>query len=163
MELSPTSKAEYFSTNRRRRTQMKKIGSFGLLVLVLVLVVTVTVACGTKEETTTTVAAVTETTVAGPTTTVAGVAGIAFEAKPNNVVYITDSPEPGMAFPISTSGDYVSKIWAVDASGAKVADLTTTDGMVDYSSVVGKAVKIMVEGPATTGPTGATGEWVIPK
>ena len=64
-----------------------------------------------------------------------------------------------MVFPISTSGDFAAKIWAVDASGAKVADFTTEDGKVDYSSVVDKAVKIMVEGPTRR----CTGEYTIPK
>jgi hypothetical protein len=139
---------------------MKRIYSVGLLVLVLTLVVTVTVACGTKEETTTTVAAVTETTVAGvTTTTAAGTIGMKFKDEGNNVVYITDEVEPGMAYPISTSnGDFSAKVWAVDASGAKVADFTTLDGYVDYTSVVGKAVKIMVQGPF-----GDPFEYTIPK
>jgi hypothetical protein len=139
---------------------MKKIYSVGLLVLVLTLVVTVTVACGTKEETTTTAAAVTETTVAGvTTTTAAGVIGMKFKDEGNNVVYITDEVEPGMAYPISTSnGDFSAKVWAVDASGAKVADFTTLDGYVDYTSVVGKAVKIVVQGPF-----GEPFEYTIPK
>jgi hypothetical protein len=139
---------------------MKRIYSVGLLVLVLTLVVTVTVACGTKEETTTTVAAVTETTVAGvTTTTAAGTIGMKFKDEGNNVVYITDEVEPGMAYPISTSnGDFSAKVWAVDASGAKVADFTTLDGYVDYTSVVGKAVKIVVQGPF-----GEPFEYTIPK
>jgi hypothetical protein len=140
---------------------MKKICSLGLLVLVLVLVVTVTVACGAKEETTTTAAAVTETTVAEVTTTVAagGAIGMKFKDEGNNVVYITDEVEPGMAYPISTSnGDFSAKVWAVDASGAKVADFTTLDGYVDYSSVVDKAVKIVVQGPF-----GDPFEYTIPK
>jgi hypothetical protein len=139
---------------------MKRIYSVGLLVLVLTLVVTVTVACGTKEETTTTVAAVTETTVAGvTTTTAAGTIGMKFKDEGNNVVYITDEVEPGMAYPISTSnGDFSAKVWAVDASGAKVADFTTLDGYVDYTSVVGKAVKILVQGPF-----GEPFEYTIPK
>jgi hypothetical protein len=126
----------------------------------LVLVVTVTVACGTKEETTTTAAAVTETTVAGvTTTTAAGTIGMKFKDEGNNVVYVTDEVEPGMAYPISTSnGDFSAKVWAVDASGAKVADFTTLDGYVDYTSVVGKAVKILVQGPF-----GEPFEYTIPK
>jgi hypothetical protein len=131
---------------------MKKIYSLGLLVLALLLVVIVTVACGTKEETTTTVAEVTETTVAEVTETTVAVTGseigMQFKDEGNNVVYITDAVEPGMAYPISTSnGDFSSKVWAIDASGAKVADFTTLDGYVDYTSVVGKAVKILVQGP----------------
>jgi hypothetical protein len=132
---------------------MKRICSFGLLILVLMLVVTVTVACGSKEETTTTAAEVTTTTAAA-----AGAIGMQFKDEGNNVVYITDEVEPGMAFPISTSGDFASKVWAVDASGAKVADLTTTDGYVDYSSVLEKAVKIVVQGPF-----GDPFEYTIPK
>jgi hypothetical protein len=139
---------------------VKKIYSLGLLVLVVMLVVTVTVACGTKEETTTTVAAVTETTVeGGTTTTVAGAIGMQFKDEGDNVVYITDEVEPGMAYPISTSnGEFSAKVWAIDASGAKVADFTTLDGYVDYTSVVGKAVKILVQGPF-----GDPFEYTIPK
>ncbi len=85
-------------------------------------------------------------------------AGISFKDLGNHVVLITDTPQPGMVFPVSTSGSFAAKIWAVDAGGAKVADFTTADGKVDYSSVVDKAVKIMVEGP-----TGGTGEYTIPK
>jgi hypothetical protein len=94
----------------------------------------------------------------GTTTTVAGETGISFEDLGNNVVMITDTPQPGMVFPLSTSGDFAAKIWAIDASGAKVADFTTADGKVDYSSVVGKAVKIMVEGAF-----GNTAEYTIPQ
>ena len=94
----------------------------------------------------------------GTSTTVAGEVGIVFKDMGNNVVFVTDSPQPGMAFPISTSGDFVSKVWATDASGAKIADFTTTDGNVDYSSVVGKAVKIIVQGPF-----GPPAEYTIPK
>jgi hypothetical protein len=137
---------------------MKKICSLGLLVLILMLVVTVTVACGSKEETTTTAAEVTTTTAAEVTETTVAAAGMVFKDMGNNVVYITDAPEPGMAFPVSTSGDYAAKIWASDASGAKVADFTTTDGYVDYSSVVATAVKITVQGPF-----GDPFEYTIPK
>jgi branched-chain amino acid transport system substrate-binding protein len=94
----------------------------------------------------------------GPTTTVAAELGISFKDMGNNVVFITDTVGPDMVYPLSTSGGFAAKIWAVDATGAKLADFTTADGKVDYSSVVDKAVKIMVEGP-----TGGTGEYAIPK
>ena len=89
---------------------MKKMYSLGLLVLMLMLVVTVTVACGAEEP-----RRLQPKSPRPPWLT----AGIQFKDEGNNVVYITDMPEPGMAFPISTSGDYAAKIWATDASGAR--------------------------------------------
>ena len=142
---------------------MKKWHSVGLLLLVVALMGTMVAACGSSTTTTSTTASATTTP---PTTAPATSAspsagaselGIFFEDKGNNVVYITDVPEAGMAFPISTSGDFASKVWATDASGAKIADFTTADGNVDYSSVVGKAVEIRVKGP-----TGGKGVYTIP-
>ncbi len=143
---------------------MKKWYSIGLLLLVLALMGSLLVACE-KEEATETTAAV-ETTVA-PTTdtaateTTAGGAGteigIYFEDLGNNVVKITDVPAPGMAFPVTTSGDMASTIEAFDASGASLGLLTTDTGELDYSSVADTVAKIVV-----TGPTGTVSEYLVP-
>jgi hypothetical protein len=156
---------------------MKKIHSLGLLVLVLMLVVAVTAACGTKETTETTAAEVTETTVAEVTettvaevteTTVAEVTettagavgteiGVYFEDQGNNVVKITDVPAPGLAFPMSTGGDYPAIMEAFDAAGASLGLLETDTGLLDYSSVADKVAKIVV---TTSG--GVPFEYVVP-
>ena len=140
---------------------MKKIYSLGLLVLVLMLVVAVTAACGTKETTETTAAEVTETTVAEVTeTTTGGVGteiGVYFEDQGNNVVKITDVPAPGLAFPMSTGGDYPAVMEAFDAAGASLGLLETTTGLLDYSSVADKVAKIVV---TTSG--GVPFEYVVP-
>jgi hypothetical protein len=162
VEVSPTSKAKHFSTDRRRRTSMKKIYSLGLLVLVLMLVVAVTVACGTKEETTTTAPPAPATTVAPDVTeTTTGAVGteigLYFEDQGNNVVKITDVPAPGMQFPLKTSGDYPATIEAFDAAAASLGPLKTDTGLLDYSSVADKVAKIVV---TTVG--GVAFEYVVP-
>ena len=142
---------------------MKKWYSIGLVLLVIALMGMMVAACGSSTTTTTTSPATTAAATTAPSTSAsptgdASKLGIYFKDMGNNVVYITDVPEAGMAFPVTTSGDFASKIWATDASGAKVAAFTTEDGNVDYSSVVGKAVKIHV-----AAPTGGKGVYKIPK
>ena len=139
---------------------MKKWYSKGLLLLILVLVGAVFAACGSEEPTTTTAAPT--TTTAAPTTTTTAAAGgdeigIFFEDLGNNLVKITDVPAPGMAFPVTTSGDMASKIEAFDAAGKSLGLLETATGELDYSSVADTAAKIVV-----TGPTGTVSEYVIP-
>jgi len=142
---------------------MKKWYSIGLLLLVLVLVGTMVAACGDKEETTTTAAPTTAPpTTAAPTTATTAAAGgeevgIFFEDMGNNKVKITDVPAPGMAFPVTTSGDMAATIEAFDSSGKSLGALTTETGELDYSSLAGKVAKIVV-----TGPTGTVAEYVIP-
>ena len=148
---------------------MKKWYSLGLVLLLVALVGVMAVACGGDEETTTTAApttappttaAPTDTT-AAPTDTTAPAGGeeigIFFEDLGNNVVKITDVPAPGMAFPVTTSGDMAAKIEAFDASGASLGPLTTETGDLDYSSVADKVAKIVV-----TGPTGTVSEYMVP-
>jgi hypothetical protein len=131
---------------------MKKWYSIGLLLLVVVMAASLLVACGTKEEAvTTTVAAATETTVAAPASdvkvmpTVMGTdISLYGEDQGNNVVKITDVPAPGLAFPISTEGDFAMKIEALDASGAVLGTLSTTTGLVDYSQYAATAVSLLI-------------------
>ena len=87
-----------------------------------------------------------------------GEIGIFFEDLGNNVVKITDVPAPGMAFPVTTSGDMAAKIEAFDAAGASLGALTTETGDLDYSTVAGKVAKIVVDGP-----TGTIAEWTVPQ
>ena len=145
---------------------MKKWYSIGLLLLVMVLVGTMVAACGSDETTDTTAAPTVTTeaptvTTAAPTDTTAAAGGdeigIFFEDLGNNVVKITDVPAPGMAFPVTTSGDMAATIEAFDASGASLGALTTETGDLDYSSVADKVAKIVV-----TGPTGTVAEYMVP-
>jgi ABC-type sugar transport system substrate-binding protein len=94
----------------------------------------------------------TETTTAG-----GDEIGIFFEDQGNNVVKITDVPAPGMAFPVTTSGDMASVIEAFDADGNSLGNLTTETGELDYSSVADTVAKIVV-----TGPTGTVSEYIVP-
>jgi hypothetical protein len=138
---------------------MKKWYSIGLLLLVLVLAASVLVACGSKEETTTTVADDTATTVAADTATTVAAAtgekvmpigpvgtelGLYAEDKGNNVLMVTDVPAPGLQFPISTSGDFAMTIEALGADGAVLGTITTDTGLVDYSAYAATAAKIRV-------------------
>jgi hypothetical protein len=146
---------------------MKKWYSIGLLLLLLALVGTMVVACGEKAATTTTAAPTTAppttappTTAAPTETTVAAggdAIGVYFEDLGNNVVKLTDVPAPGMAFPISTSGDFAATIEAFDASGASLGLLTTETGELDYSSVADTVAKIVV-----TASTGTAYEYEVP-
>ncbi len=140
---------------------MKKLYSLGLLVLVLVLVGTTVVACGGTDETTTTAAPttvapeVTDTTMAEVTDTTAGGAvgteiGVYFEDQGNNVVKVTDVPAPGLAFPMSTEGDFAATMEAFDAAGASLGLLETTTGLLDYSSVADTAATIVVTTSSAT-------------
>jgi hypothetical protein len=145
---------------------MKKWYSIGLLLLVVVLTASVLVACGTKEETTTTVAA-TETTAAAPASTakplpagpVTADSAISLygEDQGNNVLKVTDVPAPGLAFPISTEGDFAMKIEALDATGAVLGTLSTTTGLVDYTQYAATAAKLRI-----TTVDGTVYEYTIP-
>jgi hypothetical protein len=138
---------------------MKKWYSIGLLLLVLVLAASLLVACGSKEETATTVADDTATTVADTTATTVAAAtgekelpigpvgadlGLYAEDKGNNVLMITDVPAPGLQFPISTEGDFAMVIEALGADGAVLGTLTTTTGEVDYTAYAATAAKLRV-------------------
>ena len=134
---------------------MKKWYSIGLLLLVIALMGMMVAACGSSTTTTTTAPATTAPASTAPSpaaspTADASELGVFFKDMGKNIVFITEVPEAGMVFPLTTEGDFASKIWATGASGAKVADLTTKDGNVDYSSVAGKAVKIHVVSPTGT-------------
>ncbi len=135
---------------------MKKLYSMGLLMLVLVLAASLLVACGSEDETTTTVAA-TETTVAETATTVAAASdvkeimagpagtelGLYGEDQGSNVLKVTDVPAPGLAFPISTEGDFAMVIEAIGADGAVLGTIATTTGLVDYTEFAETAASLL--------------------
>lgn len=134
---------------------MKKWYSIGLLLLVLVMAASLLVACGTEKATETTAAA-TETTAAATETTAAAASdvkpmptvmgtdlGLYGEDQGNNVVKVTDVPAPGLAFPISTEGDFAMKIEAFDAAGTSLGMVETTTGLVDYSAYADTAAALV--------------------
>jgi major membrane immunogen (membrane-anchored lipoprotein) len=139
---------------------MKKWYSIGLLLLVLVLAASLLVACGTKDETTTTVAPV--TTVAPETTTTVGqTTGIFFEDQGSSKVLIWVVPDPGQKFTIGTEGAFGDKIEAFDAAGKSLGFLELLDaanGVLDYSAVAGIAKIVVTDVPHD----GATYEYLIP-
>jgi len=136
---------------------MKKWYAIGLLIVALALSASQLVACG-EEEATDVTAAATETTEAMTVTTEAmtetstggavdtTTIGMYFEDMGNNVVKVTDVPAPGLQFPIHTTptDEFASTVEAFDASGAKLGDLETADGLVDYSEYADTAAKIVV-------------------
>ena len=85
--------------------------------------------------------------------------GIFFEQKEGNVVYCTDVPEPGMTFPVTTSGGFAVTCYVVDADGNKIADIEVTDGNIDYGAYLPDAVKVVIE----NGAAAAYAEYVIPQ
>jgi hypothetical protein len=156
------------STVQARRAPMKKWYSIGLLLLVVVMAASLLVACGSKEEAvTTTVAAATDTTVGAPASTAKqlGVGpaaadaalGLYGEDQGNNVLKVTDVPAPGLAFPISTSGDFAMTIEALGADGAVLGTITTDTGLVDYSQYAATAAKLRI-----TTIDGTVYEYAIP-
>ena len=87
-----------------------------------------------------------------------GEVGIFFEQQDGMVVYCTDVPEPGMTFPVETSGMFPVEVSVYDADGNKLGDIEdVAGGMIDYSAYP-NAAKIVVEG----GAAAPSAEYEIP-